>query len=92
MLGYNTYADMSLSKKMAKDVDSVVKLTEMLKDQSLSVAKDELENLKKYAIAQGFKENMELWDVTYWSSDLERVSMSFLKKSSPLPAVAQGTG
>lgn len=94
MLGYNTYADMSLSKKMAKDVDSVVKLTEMLKDQSLSVAKDELENLKKYAIAQGFKENMELWDVTYWSERLRESKYEFseeeLRPYLPLPKVLDG--
>ena len=94
MLGYNTYAELSLSKKMAKDVESVINLTKMLKDQSLSIAKDELENLKKFANAQGFTENMELWDVTYWSERLRESKYEFseeeLRSYFPLPKVLDG--
>ena len=62
MLGYSNYAELSLSKKMAKDVGSVAKLIEMLRDQSFGVAQADLQNLKEYAKSKGFVGDMELWD------------------------------
>lgn len=94
MLGYSTYAELSLSKKMAKDVESVVKLTEMLKDQSFSVAKEELVNLKKFASSQGYDGSMELWDVPFWSERLREGKYEFseeeLRPYFSLPKVLDG--
>jgi oligopeptidase A len=39
MLGYKNHADRSLSAKMAKDVDNVINLIEMLKEKSFLAAK-----------------------------------------------------
>lgn len=94
MLGYNNFAELSLSKKMANDVDSVMKLTEMLRAQSYPVAQAELENLKEFAKKEGYSGDLELWDIPYFSERLREKKYEFseeeLKPYFSLPAVLDG--
>lgn len=94
MLGYNNFAELSLSKKMANDVDSVMKLTEMLRAQSYPVAQAELENLKEFAKKEGYTGDLELWDIPYFSERLREKKYEFseeeLKPYFSLPAVLDG--
>ena len=79
---------------MANDVNSVTKLTEMLREQSFPVAQQELEDLKKFASTQGFEGPLGLWDVPYWSERLRESQYEFseeeLRPYLPLPKVLNG--
>ena len=94
MLGYKNYAELSLSKKMAKDVGSVVTLTEMLREQSFSVAQAELQNLREFAKKEGFDGTLELWDIPFYSERLREKQYEFseeeLRAYFPLPGVLDG--
>ena len=94
MLGYNNFAELSLSKKMAKDVNSVMKLTDMLRARSFPVAQAELENLKEFAKKEGYSGNLELWDIPYFSERLREKKYEFseeeLRPYFSLPAVLDG--
>ena len=94
LLGYKNYAELSLSKKMAKSVDSVMELTEMLRDRSFPIAEAELANLKEFAKKGGFSHNLELWDIPYFSERLRESQYEFseeeLRPYFSLPAVLDG--
>ena len=94
MLGYENYAQLSLSKKMAENVDNVLKLTEMLRDKSYEVAQAEIKNLNNFAQEQGNSSPLELWDIPYWSERLREKKYEFseeeLRSYFPLPVVLDG--
>ena len=58
MLGYDSYAEKSLKAKMALNIESVMKLTEMLREKALPVAKEEMIELEDFAMKNGFLENL----------------------------------
>jgi oligopeptidase A len=94
MLGYNSHADKSLSTKMAPSVDSVRELTTMLQRQSIGAAQKELEDLKKFALTEGFSDDIALWDIQFWSERLREKEYQFeeekLRVYFPLDAVLKG--
>merc|ERR1719162_2103221 len=49
LLGFNNYAEISLSGKMAPDVESVEQLMQLLSDKALGAAKSELTELQTFA-------------------------------------------
>ena len=82
ILGYSSYAELSLSKKMAPNVDSVLSLIDMLLIQSKPIAEKELQQVKEYALNNGdFQEEMMLWDLPYWSERLRENSYQFEEES-----------
>lgn len=93
MLGYNNYAELSLAEKMAPDVKTVLDLIEMLRAKSLPAAEKEFEELKQFAAKGGCNE-LELWDVAYWSERLREEKFEFeeeqLRVYFPLENVLSG--
>ena len=97
MLGYDSYAEKSLKAKMALNIESVMKLTEMLREKALPVAKVEMADLEEFALNNGFLENLRsenskmtnpdesetfsLWDVTYWSEKMREKKYEFEEES-----------
>jgi oligopeptidase A len=86
---------MSLASKMAPDTETVINLLEMLREKSLPVAKAELDNLRAFAKSKGFEgEELELWDVPYWSERLRESAYEFeeeqLRVYFPLENVLTG--
>ncbi|KNC80751.1 hypothetical protein SARC_06895 [Sphaeroforma arctica JP610] len=67
MLGYDTYTDMSLAKKMAQNVTNVNDLLEPLFAASRPAAVKELAQLKEFAQQNGHNGDLQLWDVSYWA-------------------------
>lgn len=71
LLGHQNHAERSLSKKMAKSIDSVMELTNMLHEKAYPAALRELKEVEDFAKSTGFKEsNVALWDVPYYSERL----------------------
>jgi oligopeptidase A len=94
MLGYSCHAEKSLSRKMARSVDEVLALTEMLRSRAMPHAQRELQELRAFAKAQGHKGDLALWDVPYWSERLREQQYQFseeeLRVYFALPAVLDG--
>lgn len=70
LLGYNTYAEMSLTRKMAGTVDAVQEMFDTLRTASYEPARKELDEVRELAAAEGQAEPFSLWDVAFWSERL----------------------
>ena len=96
LLGYDSWADLSLSTKMAGKIDSVEKLLEELREPSFKAAELELENLNNFANKNGFNDDNQLkpWDISYWSELLRKEKLNLdqeaLRPWFPLEDVLQG--
>ena len=68
LLGYRTYADYALERRMAKDTITVMHFLDRLMEPSLPKARDEVAELLRYARTEGFKEEeLKPWDFPYWA-------------------------
>lgn len=94
MLGYKCHADKSLSKKMAPNAAAVLDLIEMLREKSMPAAMKELDELRLFAKAEGFTEELSLWDVPFWSERMREKLYEFqeeeLRPYFALPTVLEG--
>ncbi len=90
ILGYKTYAELSLARKMAPSVDAVEQLLEELRIVSYDAAVKELEELKTFANTDELKH----WDVSYWSEKQRQAKFDFseeeLRPYFSLPQVLAG--
>jgi oligopeptidase A len=72
LLGYKTYADLSLSVKMAQNVPAAEELLDKLFDASVNPAKAELSKLTEYATQIGHPTPLAAWDITYISEQYRK--------------------
>ena len=77
LLGYATHAEVSLTAKMAENVDAVDTLIERLRTVALPVAKQELEALQRFASTHGQTDSIMNWDVGYWSEKMKEAQFGF---------------
>lgn len=72
ILGYETYADYALEKRMAKNPQTVNDFIKELLDPSLPAARNEVKELYEYARSAGFEDSaIQPWDFSYWSERLK---------------------
>lgn len=94
LLGFGNYAEYSLSTKMADTPEQVIAFLEDLAERSLQVAKEELEELRQFAQQIDGLEELQSWDVAYYSEKLkqQRYSLSEeeLKPWFPVDRVLEG--
>jgi len=83
LLGYKSWAELSLSTKMAKEIKNVENLLEELREPAFKTAKIELETLDKFSKANGFpkSKNIEPWDISYWSELLRKEKFNLDQES-----------
>ncbi|MGK7937336.1 MAG: M3 family metallopeptidase [Xenococcaceae cyanobacterium] len=90
ILGFDTFAELSLARKMAPSVEAVDKLSEELRVASYDAALKEFEELKAFA----GKDDLKHWDNTYWSEKQKEAKFKFneeeLRPYFPLPQVLSG--
>jgi oligopeptidase A len=90
LLGFESYAEMSLASKMAPNVAAVEDLLESLRQVSFDVAKQELANLSEFSHTP----NLQVWDIAYWSERLREQKYDFnaeeLRPYFPLEQVLTG--
>jgi oligopeptidase A len=90
ILGFNSYAELSLARKMAPNVEAVEKLSEELRQVSYDAAVKDLEELKAFAGMGDLKH----WDTTYWAEKQKEAKFAFnseeLRPYFPLPQVLEG--
>ena len=90
ILGFDTFAELSLARKMAPSVEAVEKLSEELRVASYDAAMKEFEELKAFA----GKDELKHWDTTYWAEKQKEAKFEFneeeLRPYFPLPQVLDG--
>lgn len=77
LLGFECYADLSLSRKMAGDVAAVQQMFDRLLAASHEVAKRELEEITELAQQNGHSGPLAHWDVAFWAERLREQRFSF---------------
>lgn len=96
LLGYTTYADLSLARKMAPSVEAIEKLMGELRVASYDTAVKELDELKAFAQAKGASEADSLthWDTAFWAERIREETYGLndeeLRPYFPLPQVLDG--
>ncbi len=71
LLGYKTYADYVLERRMAMNSAGVYHLLEDLYEASYKVALEEKAEIQKYAGETGFEGELMPWDWSYYSEKLK---------------------
>lgn len=95
LLGYETFADMSMETKMAGTVSNVRNVLEALLEAARPAQERELTSLHEFARCHGFKDSkIELWDVPYWRRQ-QQIELFHYRESDyihyfPLPTVLDG--
>ena len=93
LLGFETFAELSLSRKMASDAGSVRDLLNELSTASRGAAERDMEALKALAGTE-HGDDLKHWDVPYWSERLREARYDLkdeeLRPYFPLPRVLRG--
>lgn len=96
LLGFDSFAELSLASKMAPSVEAVEDLMEELRKVSFNAAARDLEELKAFAAAKGAAEGSDLkhWDISFWAERQREEKFAFndeeLRPYFPLPQVLDG--
>jgi oligopeptidase A len=94
LLGFNNYAERSLATKMAASTTQVMDFLTDLANRSLPIAQAELDRLRSFAREQHGLDNLEAWDVAYYTEKLRQhrfaISQEELKPYFPEDRVLSG--
>ncbi|MBE9192218.1 M3 family metallopeptidase [Gloeocapsopsis crepidinum LEGE 06123] len=94
LLGFDSYAELSLASKMAPSIEAVENLLEELRSASYDAAMQEFEELKAFAAAKGADSELKHWDISYWAERQREEKFNFtaeeLRPYFPLPQVLDG--
>jgi oligopeptidase A len=94
LLGYQHFSELSLVSKMAKSTQQVNEFLLELATRSLSMAKKEWAELKHFARENYGVEQVEAWDIGYYSEKLREqkfhLTQEELRPYFPLPRVLDG--
>lgn len=94
LLGFDNYASLSLSRKMAPNVQAIEELLQQIRTAATEPALNDLIELNDLARAAGQTEDVAPWDVMYWTERLkeERLGLSddVVRPYFPLPNVLNG--
>ena len=89
ILGFDNFAELSLARKMAPDVEAVQKLQEDLRGASYDAAVKEFEELKAFA-----GQELKNWDTSFWAEKQREAKFDFkeeeLRPYFSLPKVLDG--
>lgn len=94
LLGYASYAQLSLAKKMAPSPEAVIAFLEDLVKRAKPKAEQEWAQLQDFVKITANKQQVEPWDIAYYSEKLCQQQHDFspeiLRPYFPLPHVMQG--
>ena len=94
LLGFRTFAEVSLAEKMAPGVAAVEEMYEKLRAASRLMAEKELDELKQLASAGGQAEEFKHWDAAFWAERLREQRYDYtdeeLRPYFSLPRVLDG--
>ena len=94
LLGFDSYADLSLDTKMADSPEQVLGFLDELAEKSLPFAKKEFQELSEFATKELGMTDLQAWDVGYASEKLKQqryaISDEDLKPYFPVDNVLDG--
>ncbi|MEO0352038.1 MAG: M3 family metallopeptidase [Cyanobacteria bacterium P01_A01_bin.15] len=96
LLGFETYADLSIARKMAPSVAAVEALMEELRSASYDAAVKELDDLRVFAKGQNAPaaDDLKQWDIPFWAERMRETEFDLndeeLRPYFPLPQVLDG--
>ena len=94
LLGFDSYAALSVDAKMAPSVGEVDRLLEDLRSASIGAAKGDFEALEAFAAERGLEGSLALWDVGYYAERLREERFDYseeeLRPYFPMPRVLDG--
>ena len=94
LLGFESYADLSLATKMAESTDQVEEFLRTLAEKSLPVAKKDLQALQQFAADEHEINELQAWDIAYYSEKLRQrdyaISQEELRPYFPAERVMDG--
>lgn len=94
LLGFDSYAHRSLATKMASTPDEVIGFLSELAAHSKSIAEDEFQALQDFAREQHSIDQLQAWDIAYYSEKLKQSLYEFsqedLRPYFPVPQVLDG--
>ena len=77
LLGHETYADLVLSKKMAKTPDAVYQMLDSLRDAYLAMAHEEVETIANQAERRDQISKLEPWDWSYYAEPYRQRALKY---------------
>ena len=94
LLDFANYAELSLATKMANSPEEVISFLDDLAQKSLPQARQDVEDLKKFALENYNIEELQAWDVTYLSEKMRQkhyqLSQEDVKNYFPAQKVLNG--
>ncbi len=94
LLGFDNYAERSIETKMAQSTEQVMQFLTDLAQRSLPTARAELDEVRGYAREHFGIEDLEAWDIPYYSEKLRQhkyaISQEELKPYFPETRVLPG--
>ncbi|MBU2571628.1 MAG: oligopeptidase A [Gammaproteobacteria bacterium] len=94
LLGYNNYAELSLTTKMADSPDQVIGFLEDLADKSWRQARKDLYELREFAAKHYGIKDLQPWDIGYYSEKMRQhfyqLSQEEVKTYFPIDRVLPG--
>jgi oligopeptidase A len=94
LLGYASFAEVSLATKMADTPDEIERFLLDLNVRSRARALSELDELRTFARERDGVTDLQPWDIAYYSEKLKGQKLAFseeeLRPYFPAPAVVQG--
>ena len=80
LLGFDSFADLSLTRKMAGDTAAVQQMFDRLLQAAFDPAKKELEELTEFAQAAGHQGTLSHWDVAFWAERMREQRFQFTEE------------
>ncbi len=94
LLGYDNYAELSLTTKMADSPDQVISFLEDLADKSWRQARKDLYELREFASKHYGIKDLQPWDIGYYSEKMRQhfyqLSQEEVKTYFPIDQVLPG--
>jgi len=94
LLGFKTYAELSVATKMAPSVDAVYGTLRELLAKSKKAGKTEMDSLRAFAKAHGEREEIIDWDLPYWAERMREETLGLREEELlpyfPMPIVLSG--
>ena len=94
LLGFGSFAELSLDAKMAPGVEAVEEVLETLREASIDAGKKDLDELRELAAAEGFSGELMHWDLAFWAERLRGKKFDYtdedLRPYLPLERVLDG--
>ena len=76
LLGFDSHAALTLSKRMAKTPETVLSFLDDLKALAKPAAAKDLKAVQEFASAAGHQGEVKPWDFSYWSEKLKKATLN----------------